>query len=94
MSEEQEPYLTRSDLWPINSDDMSETPLKIELKQSGNRHARKLIKKLLTVIDLPELAHDSIRQEFEYATLDGYRLTMKHLSEMETDNDDDTRGNC
>jgi len=68
----------------------SETPMKDELKYSANRHARKLIKKLSAVLDLPDLAHDSIRQELEYATLDGYRITMKHTqSEKETSNDDE-----
>jgi len=68
--------------------DISETPMKNELKQSANRHARKLIKKL-AVLGLPDLAHDSIRQELEYATMDGYRITMRHQSETETVNEQD-----
>jgi len=67
----------------------SEMPMKNELKQSANRHARKLIQKLEEVVDLPKLAHDSIRQELEYGTMDGYRITMKHKTVMETENDDD-----
>ena len=62
---------------------------KEELKQSGNRHARKLIAKLSEVIELPAMAQDSIRQECEYATMDGYRITMKSLSEKENDNADE-----
>lgn len=52
--------------------------MKEELKQSANRHARKLIDKLSQIIELPDVAKDSIRQEFDYATMDGYRITMKH----------------
>ena len=98
MSEDAGRYLTRRDLFPINchdsgltldddsgmvSGELSETPMKTELKLSGNRHARKLIKKLSEIIDLPFVAQDSIRQECEYATMDGYRLTMKYQSEKE-----------
>jgi len=91
MSEEQEPYRTRIDMSKHPDrmgGELSETPMKIDLKQSGNRHARKLIKKLSEGgYDLPDLVHDSIRQEFEYATMDGYRITMRHQSETESDND-------
>ena len=58
--------------------EVCETQLKEELKQVSNRHARKLIQKLSEVVNLPTVAHDSIRQEMEYSTLDGYRTTMKH----------------
>jgi hypothetical protein len=57
--------------------------LKEELKQSANRHARKLTDKLLQVVALPDVAKDSIRQEMEYATMDGYRITMKHKTATE-----------
>lgn len=69
----------------------SETPMKTELKQSANRHARKLIQKLSQVLDLPDMAQDSIRQECEYATMDGYRITMKH--NRKGDHNDDDRYN-
>ena len=69
--------------------ELSETPMKTELKQSGNRHARKLIKKLSEIIDLPAVAQDSIRQELEYATMDGYRITMKHQTAMEIEDEQD-----
>lgn len=69
--------------------ELSETPMKAELKQSGNRHARKLIKKLSEIIDLPAVAQDSIRQELEYATMDGYRITMKHQTAMEIEDEQD-----
>lgn len=66
----------------------SETPMKDELKHSANRHARRLIKKLSSVMDLPEIAVDSIHKELEYGTMDGYRITMRNLnSETETAND-------
>ncbi len=58
--------------------------MKEELKQSANRHARKLTDKLMQVVDLPDVAKDSIRQEMEYATMDGYRITMKYKTETET----------
>ena len=90
MSEEQEPYMTRLDrerAYVQDDGELSETRMKIDLKQSGNRHARRLIKKLSEIIDLPAVAQDSIRQECEYATMDGYRITMKHQSEKETDHD-------
>jgi hypothetical protein len=68
----------------------SETPMKDKLKYSANRHARSLIKKLSSVMDLPEIAFDSIHKELEYGTMDGYRITMRHIkSEKETENDDD-----
>ena len=68
----------------------SEMPMKDELKYSANRHARRLIKKLSSVMDLPELAVDSIHKELEYGTMDGYRITMRNLnSEKEPENDDE-----
>jgi len=79
MSEDPVPY----------GKEQSETPMKAELKQSGNRHARRLIKKLSEGgYNLPELVHDSIRQEFEYATLDGFRITMKHKTEKEMEDEE------
>jgi len=75
--------------------ELSEMPMKDELKISGNRHARRLIAKLDEILDLPQVAYDSIRKELEYATMDGYRITMRHQSETETvnDNKDDNRFN-
>ena len=75
---------------------LSETPMKDDLKYSANRHARRLIRKLASVMDLPELAEDLIYKELEYGTMDGYRITMRHIkSETETENDDeqDIEGN-
>jgi hypothetical protein len=68
--------------------ELSEMPMKDELKHSANRHARRLIKKLSSVMDLPEIALDSIYKELEYSTMDGYRITMRNItSEKETEND-------
>lgn len=71
--------------------ELSETPMKIELKQSGNRHSRKLIQKLLEIVDLPAVAQDSIRQELEYATMDGYRITMKYNRNGETNDQEEQK---
>ena len=70
--------------------------LKEQLKRDARRHSNKLVKKIGAVIDLPEIAADSIHQEVLYSTMDGYRTTMKltrngdmkHGTEQE-----DTRGN-
>ena len=69
------------------NNELSEMPMKNELKNSAKRHARTLIRKLEGVVDLPEVAYDSIRQELEYGTLDGMRITLKHTA-METENDE------
>lgn len=68
----------------------SEMPMKQELKQSGNRHAKRLIKKL-AFLDLPEVVFDSIHKEMEYATMDGYRITMKNNRNGE--NNEEANGN-
>lgn len=68
--------------------------LKRNLKQDARRHSNKLVGKILGILpDFPEIAADAIHQEVLYATLDGYRTTMKHQSEKETDNDECLRGN-
>lgn len=70
--------------------------MKDELKQSGHRHATKLIAKISEVITVPELVQDAIRKEMEYATLDGYRITMRHNrngGRNDTEQDEDSRFN-
>ena len=62
----------------VCNDEISD--MKNELKQTANRHAIKLVRKLREVMTLPEIAEDSIRKELEYATLDGYRETMKYIN--------------
>jgi len=52
--------------------------MKDELKQSASRHALRLIDKIAAVIDVPEIVADSIKREMEYATMDGYRITMRN----------------
>ena len=70
----------------------SEMPMKEELKNSAKRHAHRLIKKMQELEDVPSVVQDSIRREMEYATMDGYRITMKHISEKE-EYDEDSYGN-
>jgi len=41
------------------------------------------MKKLEQIMDLPDPAKDSIYKELEYASLDGYRITMRILNEDE-----------
>ncbi len=68
--------------------------LKEQLKRDARRHANKLIKKLSQVLDLPDLATDSIHQEFLYATMDGYRTTMKITRNGDMKHDaEETNGN-
>lgn len=61
--------------------------MKDELKRSSERHSSRLISDLAEVIDLPNIAVDRIRREVDYATMDGYRITMKHNTEKDKDND-------
>jgi len=51
--------------------------LKQELKSSAHRHTVKLLEKIEEIVDLPAIAKDAIRQELDYATMDGYRITMR-----------------
>ena len=53
--------------------------LKENLKREARRHSNKLVKKISQVIDVPELIADSIHQEVLYATMDGYRATVKTI---------------
>lgn len=57
----------------------SETHLKQELKSIAYRHSKKLLDKINPVIRLPDIVCESIQREIEYATLDGYRETMKYI---------------
>jgi len=57
--------------------------IKKEVRASSKNHARKLMKKLEQIMDLPDPAKDSIYKELEYASLDGYRITMRILNEDE-----------
>jgi len=73
--------------------------LKLELKREARRHSNKLIKKITQVIDIPDIISDSIHQEILYATMDGYRATMKSnrngsSKNEETQEEYQTRGNC
>jgi len=52
---------------------------KLELKYSARRHSNRLIEKMSEIIDVPDIVKDAIRKEVEYATLDGYRITMKSI---------------
>lgn len=61
--------------------------MKTELKQSGYRHATKLIAKMSEIIDVPEIVKDAIRIEMEYATLDGYRITMRNTRNGDRNDD-------
>jgi len=54
--------------------------MKDDLEKSANRHAERLLSDLREVIDIPKIAEDAIRREMGYATKDGYRITMRHLS--------------
>ena len=54
--------------------------MKDELKQSAVRHSHRLIDRISQVIDVPEIVADSIRREIEYATMDGYRITMRNAT--------------
>jgi hypothetical protein len=71
--------------------------LKRNLKLDARRHSNKLVGKIRAVLpDFPEIAEDAIHQEVLYATMDGYRCTMKHQSETEEHNaqyEQDTIGN-
>ena len=61
--------------------------LKEELKRDARRHSNKLIAKMEQIIDVPVMVQDSIHQEILYATMDGYRTTMKLTRNGETEND-------
>lgn len=54
--------------------------LKEQLKIEARRHSTKLFKKIeeLPEVSFPSIVMDAIRQEILYATMDGYRATMKH----------------
>jgi len=68
--------------------------LKQELKSSARRHSNKLIKKIIQVYpELPEMAIDSIHQETLYATMDGYRETMKSVRNGDTYEQEQAAGN-
>jgi hypothetical protein len=54
--------------------------MKDELKQSAVRHSDRVISKITEVMQIPEIVSDSIRREMEYATMDGYRITMRNLN--------------
>jgi hypothetical protein len=60
--------------------------MKVELKQSSNRHSERLLADLREIMDIPKIAVDRIRREVEYATMDGYRITMKSRN-GDTEND-------
>lgn len=65
--------------------------MKDQLKQSAIRHAERLIGKMSEVIQVPEVIQDAIRKEVEYATMDGYRITMRHTNRNgATENDSAT----
>lgn len=64
---------------------------KEELKQSAKSHSRKLISNLSEVIEFPRALHAAVEREVEYATMDGYRITMKHKGE---NHEQDQIGNC
>ena len=68
--------------------------LKEELKREARRHSTKLIKKIGQVLDLPVLIKDSIHQEILYATMDGYRTTMRLTRNGEIEDDRHDTGNC
>lgn len=69
--------------------------LKEQLKRDARRHSNKLIKRVKEVTpSLPMLAIDSIHQEILYATMDGYRTTMKQNRNGEIQNDNNDNGNC
>ncbi len=63
--------------------------LKQELKREARRHSNKLISKMEQVIDVPLMVQDSIHQEVLYATMDGYRTTMKITRNGESENDNE-----
>ena len=67
--------------------------LKLELKREARRHSSKLIKKMKQVITVPSLVEDSIHQEVLYATMDGYRATMKTTRNGETNENNERNGN-
>lgn len=68
--------------------------LKRQLKSDARRHSSKLINKLAAVVELPELAIDAIHTEILYATMDGYRATMKLTRNGESENEqEETFGN-
>ena len=52
--------------------------LKRQLKLEARRHSNKLVKKLKQVVELPDFVIDGVHQEVLFATMDGYRATMKH----------------
>jgi hypothetical protein len=66
--------------------------LKEQLKSEANRHSKKLISKLSQIVELPDCAKDSIRQEVLYSTMDGYRVTMKNRNGGSV-NDKEINGN-
>jgi type IV secretory pathway TrbF-like protein len=61
--------------------------MKDELKQSAFRHSDKLIEKIKQVVELPVIVKDAIKREMEYATMDGYRITARWLSENNRNGD-------
>jgi len=57
-----------------------ETAYRDELKQSANRHAQRLLARIIEVVQIPEIVIDAIRREMEYATMDGYRITARNIT--------------
>ena len=53
--------------------------MKDELKQSANRHTERLLGRISDVLEIPPIIAEAIRREIEYATMDGYRITARHL---------------
>jgi|TARA_R100000049_G_C1899885_1_gene50269 hypothetical protein len=70
----------------------TECDMKTELKHSSNRHSERLLADLGEIMDIPKIAVDRIRREVEYATMDGYRITMKSRN-GDTENEKETNGN-
>lgn len=73
-----------------------ETPtMKLELKKNANRHAERLLSSMREVITVPKVVEDCIRREIEYATMDGYRITMRNEPRNGENNaqQDDSIGN-
>jgi len=72
----------------LNKESSEMVELKSQLKREARRHSNKMIKKLTASgIPLNPLAIDSIHQEFLYATMDGYRTTMKQNRNGDMQND-------
>jgi len=70
-----------------NKESTEMVELKKQLNRDARRHSNKLIDKLSQVIDMPDMAIDSIHQELLYATMDGYRTTMKQTRNGDLKND-------